>query len=166
MSRDVRGSSGVWTCESALNRRDLLIGSLGSSRRPVGLQPLAEAQPPSDDTDWPFALRVAVDAELRALKREAMTRLMVSIAYPMGDVPDDRGVRTDTVIRAFRHAGVDLQEAVHKDMVASFSAYPKTWGLTRPDTNIDHRRVPNLETFFKRRAGEDAVQGRWRLSAG
>lgn len=136
-----------------LNRRGLLIGSLGIVVAACGPQPLAEAQPPPDDTDWPFALRVAVGAELRAQKRESYDPAYVSIAYPMGDVPDDRGVCTDTVIRAFRHAGVDLQEAVHKDMAASFSAYPKTWGLARPDTNIDHRRVPNLETFFKRRGG-------------
>ena len=136
-----------------LNRRGLLIGSLGLVAAACGPQPLAEAQPPPDDTDWPFALRVAVGAELRAQKRESYDPAYVRIAYPMGDVPDDRGVCTDTVIRAFRHAGVDLQEAVHKDMAASFSAYPKTWGLTRPDTNIDHRRVPNLETFFKRRGG-------------
>ena len=68
----------------------------------------------------------------------------------MGDVPDDRGVCADTVIRAFRAGGVDLQALVHADMRRAFAAYPKTWGLRRPDTNIDHRRVPNLETFFAR----------------
>ena len=73
------------------------------------------------------------------------------IAYPNGDVPLHTGVCTDVVIRAFRKVGVDLQVLVHEDMKRNFSAYPKRWGLRRPDTNIDHRRVPNLGTFFTRR---------------
>jgi uncharacterized protein len=73
------------------------------------------------------------------------------IAYPGGDVPADRGVCTDVVIRAYRAVGIDLQQLVHEDMLAAFSAYPKAWGLTKPDPNIDHRRVPNLQTFFSRR---------------
>lgn len=72
------------------------------------------------------------------------------IPYPMGDVAPDRGVCTDVVIRAYRQLGVDLQRQVHEDMKAHFQLYPKLWGLTRPDTNIDHRRVPNLQTWFKR----------------
>lgn len=72
------------------------------------------------------------------------------IDYPGGDVPDDVGVCTDVVIRAYRAVGVDLQKAVHEDMAAAFGAYPTTWGLERPDPNIDHRRVPNLQTFFTR----------------
>jgi len=66
-------------------------------------------------------------------------------------VPLERGVCTDVVVRAYRHAGADLQVLVHQDMKRNFSAYPKIWGLRRPDTNIDHRRVPNLATFFKRK---------------
>ena len=73
------------------------------------------------------------------------------IAYPMGDVPADIGVCSDVVIRAYRAAGIDLQQRVHEDMRAAFSAYPRAWGLARPDPNIDHRRVPNLQTFFRRR---------------
>lgn len=73
----------------------------------------------------------------------------VSIAYPMGDVPADRGVCTDVIIRAYRQQGIDLQQLVHEDMKQAFSQYPNQWGLTRPDSNIDHRRVPNLQTFFK-----------------
>lgn len=72
------------------------------------------------------------------------------IDYPMGDVPMKTGVCTDVVIRAFRAAGVDLQELVHIDMKGNIAAYPRKWGSRAPDTNIDHRRVPNLETFFKR----------------
>ncbi len=72
--------------------------------------------------------------------------------YPGGDVPLDRGVCTDVVVRALRDArGMDLQKLVHEDMRANFSAYPKIWGLKRADKNIDHRRVPNLQRFFERR---------------
>lgn len=75
-----------------------------------------------------------------------------AIEYPGGDVPAGKGVCTDVVIRAYRTLGVDLQQAVHEDMLTAFAAYPshRNWGLTRPDPNIDHRRVPNLRTFFKR----------------
>lgn len=72
------------------------------------------------------------------------------IGYPNGDVPADRGVCTDVVIRAYRKLGIDLQQEVHEDMKARFAEYPKQWGLTKPDSNIDHRRVPNLMTFFSR----------------
>ena len=74
------------------------------------------------------------------------------IAYPGGDVPIERGVCTDVIIRGYRDAfGLDLQKLVHEDMRTGFAAYPKKWGLARPDRNIDHRRVPNLQTFFKRK---------------
>jgi len=74
----------------------------------------------------------------------------VRIAYPNGDVPANTGVCTDVVIRAYRKLGIDLQKEVHEDMKVHFEKYPKNWGLTKPDTNIDHRRVPNLMTFFSR----------------
>jgi uncharacterized protein YijF (DUF1287 family) len=101
----------------------------------------------------------------------------VRLAYPGGDVPADRGVCTDVVIRAYRAAGLDLQKAVHEDMRAHFTAYPKLWGLARPDRNIDHRRVPNLETWARRAGhalpvGTDAAAYRpgdlvsWRLPNG
>ncbi len=73
-----------------------------------------------------------------------------SMDYPNGDVPANIGVCTDVVIRAYRKMGIDLQKEVHEDMKAHFSAYPKLWGLTSTDKNIDHRRVPNLMTFFER----------------
>jgi len=79
------------------------------------------------------------------------------LAYPGGDVPLERGVCTDVVVRAFRQAGLDLQVLVHEDMRRNFKAYPALWGLTRPDRNIDHRRVPNLATFFKRQGKALAV---------
>ncbi len=73
-----------------------------------------------------------------------------AISYPGGDVPAHIGVCTDVVIRAYRTIGTDLQVLVHEDMRANFSAYPANWGLQHTDRNIDHRRVPNLQTFFKR----------------
>ena len=72
------------------------------------------------------------------------------IAYPMGDVPQNRGVCTDVVVRAYRAIGIDLQALVHEDMAANFRLYPQQWGLSEPDSNIDHRRVPNLQTFLQR----------------
>lgn len=83
------------------------------------------------------------------------------IAYPGGDVPPERGVCTDVVIRAYRRLGIDLQQRVHEDLRSHWSAYPHPpkWGLKRPDTNIDHRRVPNLAAFF-RRHGTTVAPGR------
>jgi uncharacterized protein len=72
------------------------------------------------------------------------------IAYPNGDIPDNKGVCTDVIIRAYRKLGIDLQEEVHEDMKANFSLYPQLWGLSKPDKNIDHRRVPNLMVYFER----------------
>jgi uncharacterized protein YijF (DUF1287 family) len=74
----------------------------------------------------------------------------VRLSYPGGDVPPERGVCTDVLIRAMREVGLDLQRAVHEDMREAFASYPKRWGLSRPDRNIDHRRVPNLETWMQR----------------
>ncbi len=74
----------------------------------------------------------------------------VVLAYPAGDVPQDRGVCTDVVIRALRKQGIDLQRALHEDMRAHFARYPRQWGLHGPDRNIDHRRVPNQMRWFER----------------
>ena len=99
-----------------------------------------------------------------ALVEAAQDRLKVSVRYngayvrldyPGGDVPPDTGVCTDVIIRSYRAAfDFDFQKAVHEDMRANFSAYPKIWGLERADKNIDHRRVPNLETYLKRKGTE------------
>ncbi len=155
---------------SGVDRRLVLLG-MGATL----ISPCALAQLP--DPGASFATKVAVGAEMRALKAEVYDPAYVKLAYPMGDVPDDRGVCTDTVIRAFRHAGVDLQVEVHEDIAANFGVYPKMWGLTKPDRNIDHRRVPNLETYFRRKGGartlsqsaSDYLPGdivSWRLTGG
>jgi len=74
----------------------------------------------------------------------------VGIAYPGGDVPLETGVCSDVVVRAFRKAGIDLQKEIHDDMTRAWSVYPRKWGASRPDSNIDHRRVLNLMTYFER----------------
>ncbi len=74
----------------------------------------------------------------------------VGIDYPGGDVPLETGVCSDVVVRAFRKAGIDLQKEIHDDMARAWSVYPKKWGAARPDSNIDHRRVLNLMTYFGR----------------
>lgn len=96
----------------------------------------------------PVAARILAGA-----KAQIGTRYDASyreIAYPMGDVNSSRGACTDVVIRALRSAGYDLQQRVHQDMLARWNAYPKTWGLSAPNANIDHRRVPNQMVYFRR----------------
>src|SRR5436305_6273610 len=73
-----------------------------------------------------------------------------TIDYPNGDVPIETGVCSDVIVRSFRKASIDLQKDIHEDMKEHFSAYPTRWGLNGPDANIDHRRVPNLQTYFTR----------------
>lgn len=107
-----------------------------------------------------------IAAERSALVQAAFVQIGVTISYdpayekigyPNGDVPIDRGVCTDVVIRALRKVGVDLQVLVHDDKKKSPDAYPREWGNIPPDPNIDHRRVPNLMTFFRRQRKEVAM---------
>jgi len=99
----------------------------------------------------PWATKLLAAAEAQVGVTTLYAAAYESIAYPGGDVPRDRGVCTDVLIRAYRDAfHCDLQRLVHEDMVARFAAYPKNWGLKRPDPNIDHRRVGNLQVFFRR----------------
>lgn len=101
----------------------------------------------------------------------------VKLEYPGGDVPLERGVCADVIVRAFRKVGVDLQKEVHEDMKANFSSYPKLWRAKATDTNIDHRRVANLMTFFDRKGKSLALSSQesdylpgdvvaWRLDNG
>jgi len=98
------------------------------------------------------------DAGLTLIKdKVAYDPSYFSIGYPNGDVPKGKGVCTDVVIRAYRKIRIDLQKEVHEDMKSNFSKYPKIWGLKTTDKNIDHRRVPNLMTYFKRKGAEKAI---------
>lgn len=117
---------------------------------------LQEVTPVRVNKDWvspsiPFGLRLSAAAEERATHSVVYDAAYVQIPYPNGDVPPDRGVCSDEVVRAYRLVGIDLQQLVHQDMVRVFSVYPQRWGLPHPDTNIDHRRVPNLATYFSRK---------------
>lgn len=118
-----------------------------------GLGPATSDRPRQrvEDHASPTARRVAEAAMAQARTTKRYDPKYVEIPYPGGDVPKDRGVCTDVVVRAFRSVGVDLQVAVHEDMASAFPEYPDRWGLAHPDPNIDHRRVPNLRTFFDRK---------------
>ena len=92
-------------------------------------------------------INAARDQTLHACKYDGG---YAKIPYPMGDLPPDRGACTDVVIRAYRKLGIDLQQLVHIDMLENFALYPSRWGLKQPDSNIDHRRVPNLMVYLAR----------------
>ena len=106
------------------------------------------AQRPSSGS--PFLDRLVEAAVERTSHQVRYDPTYFQISYPGGDVPAEVGVCTDEVIRSYRAVGVDLQKEVHEDMAANFALYPRKWGLKKTDTNIDHRRVPNLMVFFER----------------
>lgn len=117
----------------------------------IGL--LAQGSPAVPSSREAFLLHLSAAAIERTHHAVRYDPAYVRIPYPSGDVPANTGVCTDEVIRSYRALGIDLQKEVHEDMVANFSAYPnqRRWLLGRPDSNIDHRRVPNLMTFFARK---------------
>ncbi len=111
--------------------------------------------------DNDVGMRLANAARVQIGKTVRYDPVYQSIKYPNGDVPMDRGVCSDVIVRAFRVAlGLDLQKSVHEDMERDFKKYPNNWGLESPDKNIDHRRVANLQTYFKRRGWSIAVSKR------
>jgi uncharacterized protein YijF (DUF1287 family) len=138
-------------CRAAFGLAMRLLLAAAACHAPIGQA--APAHPPAHAS----AARPAYSAE----KSVALARAQIgvtlaydsgytAIAYPGGDVPASRGVCTDVIIRALRGQGVDLQRLVHEDMGRAFAQYPARWGLKRPDANIDHRRVLNLEVFMQR----------------
>ena len=131
----------------AVSRRTILLSVAAVSVLP------AAARSPVLAPD--LAARLVASAESQIGVTRIYDPAYVRIPFPGGDVPVDRGVCTDVVVRAYRAAfGFDLQAQLNADMRANFGAYPKRWGLATPDTNIDHRRVPNLQTFLMRRSAE------------
>ncbi len=130
--------------------RAVLCLFIGTCAPPQGPVPPAPEAHVLDD----FSRRLVDAAVERTEHRVRYDGAYRRIPYPGGDVPDDVGVCTDVVIRSYRAVGIDLQQEVHEDMRGAFAAYPRKWGLRRPDPNIDHRRVPNLRTFFRRRGAE------------
>lgn len=129
-----------------MNRRTLVIG-LACASLPLRAAKAGAAAP-------------AGQKLLAAARRQIGVTLAydpayTQLAFPSGDVPRQRGVCTDVVIRAYRDAfGLDLQALINRDMRAAFAAYPRKWALTRPDSNIDHRRVPNMQAFFRRKGAQ------------
>jgi uncharacterized protein YijF (DUF1287 family) len=122
----------------------LSVWCIWSFASPLPLTPVSRQQ---------FTKRLVAAAMERTRHPVRYVSAYVRIPYPNGDVPSDTGVCTDEVIRSYRSVGVDLQKEVHEDMVGNFSDYPsqERWGLDHPDSNIDHRRVPNLMAFFQRK---------------
>jgi uncharacterized protein YijF (DUF1287 family) len=135
--------------------RTLLAAGTGALVLATALQ----AQPARDRWPADAVARVIAAAVAQTATPVRYDGAYRRIPYPMGDVPADVGVCTDVVVRAYRTVGIDLQQQVHEDMRRAFASYPRAWGLTRPDPNIDHRRVPNLQTFFRRRGAALAVTG-------
>jgi uncharacterized protein YijF (DUF1287 family) len=122
----------------------------------------AKAQSHSTTTQQEFTRRLVAAAIERTHHSVRYVSEYVRIPYPGGDVPADTGVCTDEVVRSYRAVGVDLQREVHEDMVQHFEAYPnkRNWRLLHPDSNIDHRRVPNLMVFFSRKGESLPISSR------
>ncbi len=136
--------------------RSELTGHEGFRPPPSPVTERAEVPPLAEIEPEP--LRKLLESAIAQTKlTHSYTQDYFDIPYPNGDVPIETGACTDVIIRGFRNAGIDLQKEVHEDMAANFAKYPKKWGLTRPDTNIDHRRVPNLQIFFTRMGKSLAV---------
>lgn len=151
----------VGACDKNNEEGDVKLTTPSSNKKQMDTSqqlgsPDVESPPiPAEEPDIPPTF-------LEQLSRSALERTTYSIVYdpsyvklkyPMGDVSPFKGVCTDVIIRSYRQLGVDLQQLVHEDMRANFSSYPsrKLWGHRKPDTNIDHRRVPNLRVFFERK---------------
>ena len=131
-----------------LDRRSLLLGA-GAS---LYLSGCTATAPPPPLPATPRAARLIAAARSQIGITTRYDAAYTSLPFPDGDVPRAKGVCTDVIVRAYRDAfGLDLQALVHADMATAFAAYPRTWGLARPDPNIDHRRVPNLRVWLTRK---------------
>jgi hypothetical protein len=129
-----------------LDRRSLLLGAGGC----VAFSGCAATPQPMRATPRAAKLIAAARGQIGITTR--YDSAYTALPFPNGDVPRVKGVCTDVIVRAYRDAfGVDLQALVHADMRAAFAAYPRKWGLGRPDPSIDHRRVPNLRVWLARR---------------
>lgn len=122
-----------------------LSASGGPAEKTSGHQNIRQDEPASE-----AVRKLLANAGRQTQTTTQYTQQYFKIAYPNGDVPSETGACTDVIIRAFRAVGIDLQKEVHEDLAANFNAYPQKWGLREPDTNIDHRRVPNLQIYFER----------------
>lgn len=147
----------------------LVVIGVGIASRPLINKVLANRAPVTelkvDETvSWleehnGFGNRLAAAALERTHADITYDDAYYNISYPMGDIPKNKGVCTDLIIRSYRALNIDLQQRVHEDMQVHFRLYPQLWGSNQPDTNIDHRRVPNLQRFFSRHGEEISYQG-------
>jgi uncharacterized protein YijF (DUF1287 family) len=124
--------------------------------KPPEQQTETRALPANSSPNLKLVIDGAVDQVGKTTSYDASYQ---KIEYPNGDVPIETGVCSDVIVRAFRKGGIDLQKDVHEDMKDNFSSYPTRWGLKGTDANIDHRRVPNLQTYFTRRGKSLATTG-------
>jgi uncharacterized protein len=131
----------------------LRLGVLAGATALAVVASAAQTRTEEANAQKEFLKKLAAAAEERTRHAVRYDGAYVRIPYPGGDVPADTGVCTDEVIRSYRAVGIDLQKEVHEDMEKNFSAYPKKWSAqsSHTDTNIDHRRVPNLMVFFPRK---------------
>lgn len=132
-------------------RISLLLFLLATGACSVNSQTVGIEDPQLAEIRSPKIKKILESARRQTRTTTGYTQKYFSIDYPNGDVPAHTGACTDVVIRSFRAAGVDLQKEVHEDMKLNFAAYPQIWGLRGTDTNIDHRRVPNLRRYFERK---------------
>lgn len=130
-----------------------VLATLAAGLTLIAAPSSAQTQPANLSTRHQFLKKLVAAAEERTHHTVRYDPAYVRIPYPGGDVPEDAGVCTDEVIRSYRAVGIDLQKEVHEDMEKNFSLYQRQrrWLARRPDTNIDHRRVPNLMVFFSRK---------------
>ncbi|WP_161822014.1 DUF1287 domain-containing protein [Sporotomaculum syntrophicum] len=155
----------IWLTAGCANGQQLQ-GQTGSLPvKPSGPSPVEKITPAERNVyDW-----VVIGAREEVARGVIYDASYRQVKYPGGDVPPESGACTDVVIRAFRFAGIDLQQLIHEDMRENFELYPQLWGLPGPDTNIDHRRVPNQMKFFARHGqalpllvqGEDLLTWQW-----
>ncbi|WP_312318324.1 DUF1287 domain-containing protein [Stenotrophomonas sp.] len=144
-NRDIALILGIWL---------VLVGGCQRGPAPQVADSAADAPPSITASPAPASPPLVAAARAQIGRTVLYDPAYVVLGYPGGDVPDDRGVCTDVIVRALREQGLDLQQRVHEDMRADFAAYPSLWGLSRPDRNIDHRRVPNLMRWFERQGWE------------
>jgi len=138
----------------AASRGDARAGAAQAATQQAAGHPDARPKPSSGSAFLDRLSDAAVERTGHAVRYDPTYFV---IDYPGGDVPAEVGVCTDEVIRSYRAVGVDLQKLVHEDMADNFALYPHKSGLKKPDTNIDHRRVPNLMAFFERQGAAQPV---------
>ena len=144
-------------CGCSTLRGDARVAHVGGAQVPTQ-QTVRQSEPrPRPSSGSSFLDRLSDAAVERTGHEVRYDPTYFVIDYPGGDVPAEVGVCTDEVIRSYRAVGVDLQRLVHEDMKSNFELYPRKWGLKKPDTNIDHRRVPNLSVFFERQGAAQPV---------